>query len=182
MSARLEAPPGAVQPAMTHRFRPLIALGAASLLVGGVLRATLWWQFGLADGVAASELPSVLLRGLLNDTVVTLYAFTPFALYLALVPSRWMRSRANRILISVGSWITLFALVFLAVVERYFFQEFDARFNLVAFDYLAYPTEVVGDVWTEYPVVRTAIAAALIASAGLVLMRRWIPGRPGTGA
>lgn len=166
---------------MTHRFRPLIALGAASLLVGAVLRATLWWQFGVADGVGVSELPSVLARGLLNDLVVTLYAFTPFALYLALVPARWMRSRANRVLISAGSWITLFAMVFLAVVERYFFQEFDARFNLVAFDYLAYPTEVVGDVWTEYPVVRTAIAAALIASAGVFLMRRWLPGPNGHG-
>ena len=58
-------------------------------------------------------------------------------------------------------------MVFLAVVERYFFQEFDSRFNLVAFDYLAYPTEVAGDVWAEYPVVRTVLAAALIASAGV---------------
>lgn len=165
---------------MSHRFRPLIALGAASLLVGAVLRATLWWQFGVADGVGVAELPSVLARGVLNDLVVTLYAFTPFALYLALVPARWMHTRANRLLISVGSWVTLFAMVFLAVVERYFFQEFDARFNLVAFDYLAYPTEVVGDVWAEYPVVRTAIAAALIASAGVFLMRPWIP-RTGTG-
>jgi phosphoglycerol transferase MdoB-like AlkP superfamily enzyme len=164
---------------MTDRFRPLLALGAASLLVGAVLRAVLWWQFGVADGVTASELPSVLARGLLNDLVVTLYAFTPFALYLALITERWMRSRANRILVSAGSWITLFAMVFLAVAERYFFEEFDARFNLVAFDYLMYPTEVVGDVWTEYPVVRTAIAAALIASAGLFAMRRW--GRSGGG-
>ena len=92
-----------------------------------------------------------------------------------------MHSRANRVLISIGSWITLFAMVFLAVAERYFFQEFDARFNLVAFDYLAYPTEVVGDVWNEYPVVRTAIAAALIASAGVFLMRRRIPAPGGTG-
>jgi phosphoglycerol transferase MdoB-like AlkP superfamily enzyme len=166
---------------MNPRFRPLVALGAASLLVGAVLRATLWWQFGVADGVAPTELPSVLFRGLLNDLVVTLYAFTPFALYLALIPARWMRSRAHRILVSAGSWVTLFALVFLAVVELYFFQEFDSRFNLVAFDYLAYPTEVVGDVWAEYPVVRTAMAAALIASAGVVVIRRWFPGRDGQG-
>ncbi len=167
---------------MSHRFRPLAALAVASLIIGAALRATLWWQFGLADGVTAAELPSVLLRGLLNDLVVTLYAFAPFALYLALISDRWMRSRGNRILVSAGSWLTLFAMVFLAVVERYFFQEFDARFNLVAFDYLAYPTEVVGDVWTEYPVVRTAIAAALIATAGVHAMRRWMPGPDGTGA
>ena len=163
----------AVQPRVTHRFRPLVALGAASLLVGGLLRVALWWQYGMADGVAGVELPSILLRGLLNDFVVTLYAFTPFALYLALIPERWLNSRVNRTLIMAGGWITLFAMVFLAVAEDYFFQEFDSRFNLVAFDYLAYPTEVAGDVWAEYPVVRTVLAAALFASVGVYWLRRW---------
>ena len=158
---------------MAPRFRPLAALGAASLLVGALLRLALWWQYGVADGVTGVHLPSILLRGLLNDFVVTLYAFTPFALYLALIPERWFNSRANRITILAGSWITLFAMVFLAVAEDYFFQEFDSRFNLVAFDYLAYPTEVAGDVWAEYPVIRTVFAAALFASAGIYWMSRW---------
>lgn len=159
---------------MTHRFRPLFALGATSLVVGALLRATLWWTFGIEDGVASIELPSILVRGLLNDLVVTLYAFTPFAIYLGLLPNRWYRSRVNRTLIATGSWIALFGMVFLSVAEAYFFEEFDSRFNLVAFDYLVYPTEVVGDVWAEYPVVRTVFAAALFASAGLYGLRRWI--------
>lgn len=171
-----------VKPDMSSRFRPLAALAAASLLAGAVLRSVLWWEFGLDEGVAAGELPSILARGVLNDLVVALYAFTPFVLYLALIPERWIGTRANRLLITIGAWLTLFAIAFLAVVERFFFQEFDARFNLVAFDYLMYPTEVAGDIWTEYPVVWTAIAAASIASVGLVVMRRWMPGRAGTGA
>ena len=73
-------------------------------------------------------------------------------------------------------------MVFLAVVEDYFFQEFDARFNLVAFDYLAFPTEVVGDVWTEYPVVRAALGAALFASLGLYWLRRWVENGSGLRA
>ena len=165
--------PAAVQPGVTHRFRPLIALGAASLLVGALLRVALWWQYGIDDGVTGAQMPSILVRGLLNDFVVALYAFTPFALYLALIPERWLGSRVNRLLILAGSWITLFAMVFLAVSENYFFQEFDSRFNLVAFDYLAYPTEVAGDVWAEYPVVRTVLAAALFASVGMYWLRRW---------
>lgn len=165
-----------VLPGVTHRFRPLIALGAASLLVGALLRVTLWWQYGIGDGVTGAEMPSILFRGLLNDFVVTLYAFAPFALYLALIPERWLDTRVNHILILAGSWITLFAMVFLAVAEDYFFQEFDSRFNLVAFDYLAYPTEVAGDVWAEYPVVRTVLAAVLFASAGIYGLRRWALG------
>jgi hypothetical protein len=163
---------------MNPRYRPLVALAAAGLFVGAVLRVTLWWQFGVADGVPGRELPSILLRGLANDAVVMLYALTPLALYLGLLPGRWLRSRAHRWLVGAACWTTLFAMVFVAVVERYFFQEFDARFNLVACDYLAYPTEVAGDVWSEYPVVRAVIAAALLASAGLYAMRAWIPGRP----
>ncbi len=164
---------------MTHRFRPLFALGAASLVVGALLRATLWWKFGIADGVAAAELPSILVRGVLNDMVVSLYAFTPFAFYLALLPNRWYRSRVNGVLIATGIWVALFTMIFLAVAETYFFQEFDSRFNLVAFDYLVYPTEVAGDVWAEYPVVRTALAATLFASVGLHVLRRGILGRSG---
>jgi hypothetical protein len=164
------------------RFRPLIALGAAALLVGALLRFILWWQYGAADSVPGAELPSILARGLANDLVVSLYCFTPFVLYLALVPERWYRSRANRAIITAGSWATLFAMVFLAVVEDYFFQEFDARFNLVAFDYLAYPTEVVGDVWSEYPVIRTALVAALFASAGAWWIRRGLLDRAWTPA
>ena len=158
---------------MKHRFRPLIALGAASLVVGALLRLALWWQYGIGDGVTGAQMPSIVIRGLLNDFVVTLYAFAPLALYLALIPERWFTSRANRIVIMAGSWITLFAMVFLAVAEDYFFQEFDSRFNLVAFDYLAYPTEVAGDVWAEYPVVRTVLAAALFATVGIYWLRWW---------
>ena len=162
-----------VQPGVNHRFRPLVALGAASLLVGTLLRVALWWQYGVDDGVMGAQMPSILARGVLNDFIVTLYAFAPFALYLALVPEPWLDSPVNRVLIMAGSWITLFAMVFLAVAEDYFFQEFDSRFNLVAFDYLAYPTEVAGDVWAEYPVVRTVLAAALFATTGIYWLRRW---------
>ena len=45
-------------------------------------------------------------------------------------------------------------LLFIAVSEYFFFEEFDARFNLVAVDYLVYPTESSADIWEEYPVVR----------------------------
>jgi len=162
----------AAQSAVFHRFRLLLALGAASLLIGALLRAWLSWQFGIPAGVGAADLPLILAGGLLNDAVTALYLLGPLAAYTALLPDRWYRSRANRAVLAIGSWLTLFALSFLAVAETYFFEEFDARFNLVAFDYLAYPTEVAGDVWAEYPVLRVAIAAAALASAGMLWIRR----------
>jgi phosphoglycerol transferase MdoB-like AlkP superfamily enzyme len=168
----LEWAAGTVQSSVHHRLRLLLALAAASLVIGTLLRAWLWARFGLADGVAATTLPLILAGGLLNDAVVALYLFLPLAAYMAFLPDAWYHSRANRIVLAAGSWLTLFGLVFLAIAEFYFFEEFDARFNLVAFDYLAYPTEVAGDVWTEYPVVRVVLAAAALASAGVWWIRR----------
>lgn len=163
---------------MFHRFRLLLALGAASLLIGALLRAWLSWQFGIPAGVPAASMPAILAGGLLNDAIVALYLLAPLAAYTALLPDRWYRSRINRTVLVTGTWLALFALSFLAIAEYCFFEEFDARFNLVAFDYLAYPTEVVGDVWTEYPVSWAALAAAALASAGL----RWIRRRVGDGS
>ncbi|MBS0613350.1 MAG: LTA synthase family protein, partial [Proteobacteria bacterium] len=44
-----------------------------------------------------------------------------------------------------------------------FFEEFDARFNLVAVDYLMYPTEVFTDIWEAYPVLQIVAVAAILA-------------------
>jgi phosphoglycerol transferase MdoB-like AlkP superfamily enzyme len=150
----------------------LVGLALASLAIGGAARALLWWNYGTAAGVGALALPGILAGGLVNDAIVALYLFAPLALYTALLPDRWYRTALNRRILAVGSWLTFFGLVYLAVVESYFFQEFDSRFNLVAFDYLAYPTEVAGDVWAEYPVLWAAFAAAAAASAGLWWLRR----------
>jgi phosphoglycerol transferase MdoB-like AlkP superfamily enzyme len=167
----LTAIPAVVQTVVAQRFFLPLALGLAVLLIGAVTRIWLWWQFGLPAGIEPGAFPLIALGGLLNDTIVALYLLAPLALYSALLPDSWYRSRANRVLLAIGSWLSLFALVFLAVAEFFFFQEFDARFNLVAFDYLAYPTEVAGDIWAEYPVTVVVLAAAVFATAGLWWIR-----------
>ena len=150
----------------------MFALGAVSLVVGTCLRGWLWWRFGIRAGVAVESLPGILAGGLLNDGVVALYLFLPLAVYLAFLPDAWYEARANRTALAIGSWLTIFALVFLAFTESYFFEEFDARFNLVAFDYLAYPTEVAGDIWAAYPILRVVLVAAAGATAGVWWIRR----------
>jgi len=140
-------------------------LAATSLAIGACLRIWLWWRFGTTAGVEASALPAILTGGLLNDSIVALYLFMPLAAYLAFVPDAWYASRVNFRILAGGSWLTAFLLVYLAFTESYFFEEFDSRFNLVAFDYLAYPTEVAGDVWAEYPVLLVALVAVVVATA-----------------
>ncbi len=159
------------------RFAPLWALGAFYLALGLVVRIVLWARFGAAADVPAGDLPLLLLAGMSNDAVESLYLFAPFALYLLLVPDHWYRTAANRALLAVGTALTLGGFLYIGVAEVFFFEEFDARFNLVAFDYLAYPTEVFVDIWEAYPVLQVLLATALLSvGATWILRRRWFAG------
>ena len=145
---------------------PALAFAALYLCVGMATRLLLWAQFGATAEVPAAHLPLLLLAGVVNDAVESLYLAAPLALYLLFLPDRWYRSRWNRTLLATGFVATIAGLTFLAVAEYFFFEEFDARFNLVAFDYLVYPAEVFIDIWEAYPVVPGLLGSLALAAAG----------------
>lgn len=147
--------------ALLARIRPLVVLGAYYLLVCLALRIVLWWQFGRAAQVGAGSLPWILGAGNLADFIESLYLLAPFAIYLITVPDSWLGARWNRCGLTIAAALWIFAVTFLAVVEYYFFEEFDSRFNLVSVDYLMYPTEVVGDIRDAYPVNTVLLIVAL---------------------
>jgi len=148
-----------------RRFAPAVALGVFYLCLGLVTRLVLWAKFGATADVPATDLPLILLAGLLNDAVEGLYLLAPFVLYLFLVPERWHAARANRVLLAIGSVVTICGMAYVAAAEFYFFEEFDSRFNLVAFDYLRYPVEVFTDIWQAYPVVKALLLTVVLAAA-----------------
>jgi phosphoglycerol transferase MdoB-like AlkP superfamily enzyme len=156
-----------------RRFAPWWTVAAVYLVLGAATRLVLWARFGPDADVALDRLPWVVVAGLVNDAVESLYLFAPLALYVLLVPDRWFRSRANRALLHVGTAAIVAALLYLAAAEYFFFEEFDARFNIVAYDYLAYPTEVLTDIRDAYPVTQVlGIAVALGTLAAWWLRRR----------
>ena len=73
-----------------------------------------------------------------------------------------------------GTLIGIVGLLYLAATEYFFFEEFDARFNLVAFDYLAFPGEVFIDIWEAYPVVKVLLAAITLGSIITYALRPWL--------
>jgi len=153
------------------RFRPLIALAVAYALLGFVLRFLLWWFFGRLQGVSDVALLWILPVGAVADLVQSLYLLAPFAFFLWLMPDKAYRSRAMRVLIPAGAFVWISGFVFVAAIEYFFFAEFDARLNLVAVDYLMYPTEVIGDVRAEYPVAAVSCAAAVIGAMVVFALR-----------
>lgn len=152
-------------------LRPLWFVGGLYLLISALLRSGLWVVFGLKSGVAPPQLPEILGLGLGNDALEAVYLLLPLSLFLALSPLQ--RRPAMRRLFVAGLWLMLFGMLFVAASEYFFFEEFDSRFNLVAVDYLIYPTEVVGGIRDEYPVLRLLLLFAVLASAAT----GWLLGR-----
>lgn len=148
----------------TGRLAPFVTLGGVYLALSLLLRLVLWWSFGRPSGVAATSLPWILFGGGLNDGLQLVYLLLPLALYLLLLPQSLAQRNWQRRLLAVGLYLSLFGMLYLAAAEFFFFQEFDARFNLVAVDYLIYPHEVLVNIWQTYPVLPVLLAVAVLAA------------------
>jgi phosphoglycerol transferase MdoB-like AlkP superfamily enzyme len=154
------------------RFRPLFTLAAWYVLLGIALRVTLWSAFGRIQQVSDASLGWILSAGVAADIVQSLYLLAPFAILLWLLPDKAFRSRPMQVTLLSGAFVWMFGLTFVAAAEYFFFAEFDSRLNLVAVDYLMYPTEVVGDIWAEYPVVKVLLATATLTALVVYWRRR----------
>jgi phosphoglycerol transferase MdoB-like AlkP superfamily enzyme len=109
--------------------------------------------------------------GLVCDLVTALFLLAPFALYLILLPERIHRSRWHGRLIGAAGVLTLFGIIYLGAAEYFFFDEFDARFNFVAVEYLIYPHEVFINIWDSYPVARVLASAVILTGVLAWVMR-----------
>lgn len=100
--------------------------------------------------------------GLFMDTVAFSYFSIPFVIFLALVSDRFFNSTIHRGFAWLIYFITFFILIFNAVSEYFFWDEFGVRYNFIAVDYLVYTTEVLGNIKESYnlPLLITFILSA----------------------
>jgi phosphoglycerol transferase MdoB-like AlkP superfamily enzyme len=102
------------------------------------------------------------------------YFGIPYALYAILVPDRIFLSRYHKPLVYLVFLLTAYLLLFGAVAEYLFFDEFGVRFNFIAVDYLIYTHEVIGNIKESYPVnwiFGTILAASILV---LLLIKKFI--------
>jgi phosphoglycerol transferase MdoB-like AlkP superfamily enzyme len=110
--------------------------------------------------------------GEISDVLAAFWVAAPFVLYLTLVPERWYRSRAHRAIVPALFGLATFGVLFVAVVEVFFFLEFNGRFNFVAVDYLMFPTEVVENIWESYPTGFVLSLLAVVSAGAAFLLRK----------
>jgi phosphoglycerol transferase MdoB-like AlkP superfamily enzyme len=151
---------------------PILALGFVTRLI---LSASVWTELS-----SFSALTAAFAVGVLHDLLFGLYASIPVIVYLLLVPQRLFQSRAHQVLTWFFFAFVYWSLLFVAVSEWVFWEEFGVRFNFIAVDYLVYTTEVVDNILESYPVAAlvSAIAIAALALAAVVsrtvAYRRWL--------
>lgn len=108
--------------------------------------------------------------GLLYDLGFLAYAALPLGLYLLLCPPALWRRRGHRWFLRGVLTVSLFAMLFTAVAEWLFWDEFGVRFNFIAVDYLVYSDEVLNNLLESYPIGTLLSILALVALALNVLV------------
>lgn len=120
----------------------------------------------------------IITSGLMFDALAFAYFLIPFALYLVLLPARKHGSKLDRAISAAFYGVLAYVLLFTSIAEWFFWDEFAARFNFIAVDYLVYTHEVIGNIRESYPVM-PLMAGILMLSAGLAYarFRRPLPAR-----
>lgn len=140
------------------------------LAVNTIVRiGLLIWERG-EPGLLPWRLFAVLAVGLLYDLAALSYVLVPFALLALALPDRAWGRKAHAVLASALLLALVFLLLFTSVAEALFWNEFTARFNFIAVDYLIYTREALGNIRESYPVgpLLGAVAAATLAIGWLI--------------
>ena len=140
----------------------LFTLTRSALLLG---------HLGEAD-LGLSQLARLYATGLGYDLGFVCYAALPLAFYLLLCPRRIWQQRWHRGMLHAVVAVSLFAMLFTAVAEWLFWDEFGVRFNFIAVDYLVYSDEVINNILESYPIYPLLAALAVIAVVAAVLLRK----------
>lgn len=93
-----------------------------------------------------------------------------FALMLFL-PERRVKIRNTLYFVTIFLYVLL--IVFNAVSEYFFYNEFGLRYNFIAVDYLIYTNEVIGNIMESYPVVPLFLAIfGVVAAISIFIYRK----------
>jgi phosphoglycerol transferase MdoB-like AlkP superfamily enzyme len=137
---------------LASRYRSLYTLWLILVTFSALIRTVLLFKAWPNLELTPLLLAKIYGVGFLFDCVTFSYAAIPFTLVAIILPDRIFNSRWFRPIAYLVCFMLTYLLLFDAVAEYTFFDEFATRFNFIAIDYLIYTTEVVRNIRESYPV------------------------------
>jgi phosphoglycerol transferase MdoB-like AlkP superfamily enzyme len=110
--------------------------------------------------------------GSIFDVGAAAFAFLPLVVLLSFLPRETFTKTWARLLVYVFAFVGCGALLFGFVAEWLFWDEFGARFNFIAVDYLVYTHEVVSNIRESYPMTWIFVSLGLGSSLCFALLFR----------
>ena len=114
------------------------------------------------------SLPGAILIGGLFDLAAAVFAAAPWLLLGIVMPDSLLRKTSVKWTLAFLAVFYTGILVFITTAEWFFWDEFEARFNFIAVDYLIWTQEVWGNISESYPM--AIIIPAIILVAALVVL------------
>jgi phosphoglycerol transferase MdoB-like AlkP superfamily enzyme len=151
-----------------HRHSALAIFCAIGLFVFSITRVallTIHWQ----EIHSIALIPLVFISGLFLDVLsCAVIAVFPSIIAVFVPATAMSRNWFGYVVIGFSS-VATFGLLYLAVTEYFFFEEFSARLNYVAVDYLIFHHEVFVNIRDTYPV-STIIAVCAALTIGMMIL------------
>lgn len=168
-------PVARANPPQTRLLTLAWVAGAVLLFEAAVRTGLAWYEGGLGQYGGLLAWLQIYAVGLLYDLAVLTWFLVPFFLLAWVCPRSARGRRWHAILATIMYAALIGALVFQGLAEFVFWNEFAARFNFIAVDYLVYTREVVGNIQQSYPVVPLllGVAATTALLLGLTLPGFW---------
>jgi len=154
------------------RYLTLVWVAGVFVLINTVTRLGLLAYEGDVLNLLPWRMLPIMGVGLLYDLAAVSYLLIPFALTALLLPNRGWGRQAHAIIACVLVVVVIFAMLFTAVAEGLFWNEFAARFNFIAVDYLIYTRETLGNIRQSFPLVPLLIGVVIASLSVFWVMRR----------
>ncbi len=156
---------------LASRKGMLILLAVIVISISFVTRIALLIKSWPQADTSVLDLMAIFSLGLLFDIVNAFYFSIPLILYLWLT-SQNQYNKPWQGYFRIGLFFILtFILVFNAVGEWVFWDEFNVRFNFIAVDYLVYTNLVVDNIMQSYPVAWIITGVMMVAMAIVFSLR-----------
>lgn len=145
---------------------------AGYLLISFLIRLVLFfWQYQDVSWELLSFVRTII-TGAFYDFCIALFISLPGVIYLTFLPNRFIGSLLDRLLVYTFYSLTIFILVFTFFAEITFWEEFRARFNFIAVDYLIYTYEVISNINESYPLPLLLSSVVIVTAAIVFVLHR----------